>query len=133
MFLMLDFDGVLHTCAGGPDNPEFQYLPRLASVLMEYSDVQIVISSSWRSTFKLEELRGFFPVELRARIIGVTPRLKGLRIKEIKAWIKDNAPGAPWLALDDQEAQFSDRRRLILCNDGFHDAEEAELRRRLSN
>jgi hypothetical protein len=38
-------------------------------------EVEIVISSSWRETHFLEDLKANFSASLRGRIIGVTPSL----------------------------------------------------------
>ncbi|MBB4867156.1 hypothetical protein HNP46_006067 [Pseudomonas nitritireducens] len=129
MLLFLDFDGVVHKRR---DGPEFCYVPRLAAVLRDFPAVEVVISSSWRDTLTLDEMRAKFPEDLRLRIIGATPRLNGSRSTEIKTWVKSNRPGAAWLALDDELRRFTDKRRLVLCDDGFLEAEEAELRRRLA-
>ena len=54
--LFLDFDGVLHSMSGYRDQP-FCRLPLLEEVLVN-TDVDIVISSSWRFQYSLDELAG---------------------------------------------------------------------------
>ena len=131
MTLFLDFDGVLHPLSPTADQPEFCYLPRLSAVPRDFPDVDVVISSSWRTEFDLDALRAFFPGDLRARIIGVTPWLPGLRSQEVSAWLAECRPGASWLALDDQRQQWRKTSRLVWCEDGFRERDEDELRRRL--
>lgn len=131
MILFLDFDGVLHPLYPTAELPEFCYLPRLAAVLRDFPRVEIVISSSWRTEFELEALRAFFPADLQARIIGVTPWLPGSRCEEVLAWLREHRPGSPWLALDDQPKLWRQTGRLLLCGDGFREQEEARLRSEL--
>ena len=80
MILFLDFDGVLHPLFTRPELPPeesrpFCYLPRFATVLRDYPSVEVVISSTWRITRDLEQLREPFPHVLRPRVIGTTPHL----------------------------------------------------------
>ena len=139
--LFLDIDGVLQPEPPQPDQ-RLRSLPRLVSVLRDFPQVDVVISSLWRETLNLEELRALFPLDLRDRIIGVTPiaeRVDGWlparREGEILDWLQ--ASGricAPWIALDDQGWQFTQHRdRLIECvfYDGLDDRVEAILRKRL--
>jgi len=59
MILFLDFDGVLH-----PMNRAtgvFSLLPHFEQVMRDYPGVDIVVSSTWRETYSIEELRSVFP------------------------------------------------------------------------
>lgn len=73
--LFLDFDGVTH-----PDpclaEGAFCQLPLIEDVLLEFPSVEIVISSSWRDHHSIEELREFFALEIRSRVIAVTNSIK---------------------------------------------------------
>ena len=51
--LMLDIDGVLHPGQSGT----LIYLPLLETWLRAHPDVDVVISSNWRETHTLDELR----------------------------------------------------------------------------
>lgn len=81
-----------------------------------------MISSLWREHLTLDELRDLFPVDLRPRIIDVTPiaeRIEGWlparREGEILDWLE--AAGRAdenWLALDDAGWQFNQHRDLLI-------------------
>ena len=92
----------------------------------------------------LDQLRDLFPADLRERIIDVTPiaeRIDGWlparREGEILDWLEASGrDDDPWLAIDDQAWQFTQRRdRLVECFfcDGINDQVEALLRQRLKN
>lgn len=142
MILFVDIDGVLHPDPPQPDQ-RLRSLPRLVEVLRDHPQVEVVISSLWREHLSLEQLRDLFPVDLRERIIDVTPiaeRIDGWlparREGEILEWLEASGrAGESWLAIDDQKWQFTQRRDLLIaCDfyDGITDAIEAELRERLA-
>lgn len=122
MILFLDFDGVLHSELAA-EADLFGLLPRFESILRDFPDVQIVISSSWRENASLDDLRARFSPDIARRIIGTTPvipRVKQMvahREQEILNWLESAGKRRePWLALDDTEWQFKDHRdHLILC------------------
>lgn len=155
MILFLDFDGVLHHFSQDIVD-EFSRLPRLVALLREpkFAHVQIVISSSWRTRRlvhrrevimqmrPLEEMREYFPSDLRQRIIGLTPYLGGLltngvRQREIEAWLQaNNHEKSPWLALDDIDNLFdADCQNLVIVSGigGLDDSDELRLRNRLKS
>ncbi len=142
MILFLDFDGVLHPDPCYDQGKQFCFLKRLECVLLEFPDVEIVISSTWRENRSIEMLRGFFIPEIQQRIVGVTPNwhdheelfdvIGYRRQTEIEAWIR--AYGKPWLnwvAIDDKGFLF----RPFLPNlvqtrpeTGFDEIAEQQLR-----
>jgi hypothetical protein len=145
MLLFLDFDGVLHklTASGWvgerEENKLFRFVPRFESVVRDYPFAEIVISSSWREWKSMDALRETFSPDIAGRIIGMTPVLKirdagdvpGIRHREILAYLAGS--GADWLALDDDASIFPPGcAELIVCEDGFRDAEERALRAALS-
>jgi hypothetical protein len=136
MTLFIDFDGVLHP-AWTDTLPLFDRLPLLESVLRAVPDAEVVISSSWREAYTIDEIRGIFSKDIRPQIIGFTPRLPNIRRyqrqREIEAWLRTNRhPGARWVALDDYEEWFEPGcRHLILCQVPLDDETAAELLRRL--
>jgi len=147
MIIFLDFDGVLHPVfprreLTDEENQLFSYLPRLESVLRDYPEFKIVISSSWRQFRPWENVIGAFSSDISARIIGATPVLKSNeppypkhpRYEEILDFLEKNyLESAPWVALDDDPEIFPpDCTNLILCPDGFRDLEEEMLRNVLS-
>ncbi len=136
--LFLDFDGVLHP----HEHYRHQYfssLPRLEALLRDYPSVNIVITSSWRESFDLNELRQFFCEEIAPRIIVVTTciddRKPFRRYREIQQFLAKYAGlQTPWLALDDMAFHYPQPcPQLIVCNlrTGFGKTEELQLRHQL--
>jgi hypothetical protein len=84
-------------------------------------------------------VRGFFSPDIALRIIGVTAMIEcvgfamsyveRVRHREVLVWLDANGHAATqWLARDDDPKNFPPPSPLVLCVDGFHDAEEAALR-----
>jgi len=85
-----------------------------------------VISSAWRHTQRLDDIKRNFPMDVSLQIVGVTPdlletnvtwmasdaRLDGATVSthkrqgEITAWMGRNAPWGLWSALDDRAGGF---------------------------
>ena len=105
MILFLDFDGVTHSEPYAPE-AAFTQLPLIESVVRERVHVAIVVSSSWRESRSLDELRDFFAPDIQPRVVGVTPDLWDpalapayVRERECLAWLAANRPaGTRWLA-----------------------------------
>lgn len=143
-YLMLDFDGVTHHFFPLPGqeahNGHFAFLPNIEAVVRQCPyPVKIVITSTWRPNYTLDELRKRFAPDIAPRVVGGTPKSAlgnhpGGRLGEVKAWIADNAPGAPWVALDDTEELFaaSEQERftvpLVCCPDEFGSVQAQQLR-----
>lgn len=140
--LFLDFDGVLHPQHDGEPTPidqVFCHLPRFEELMREFPRVEIVISSSWRRQFPLDQLRARFSREAAARIVGVTPEIEDVagsylyarREEEILAWLRENeGEDVKWLALDDAAWQFR-RHRDCLVSCTWHTGLDNEAARRL--
>lgn len=118
MVLFLDFDGVLHPKGAG--HTHFTRLPILEALLREtdLTNVQLVVSSTWRQAYSLTRLRAFFAPDIAERIIGTTASLSDYRSEhergeEIEAWLSKNGNPA-WVALDDDLEGFSPRMRAKL-------------------
>lgn len=138
--LFLDIDGVLHPDGPG-DYADFSCLPRFCDVLRAADPagvVPIVISSAWRHTQRLEDIKRNFPTDISLQIVGVTPDLLEIsdawmiadahchgasvstykRQSEIMTWIGRNAPGGRWLALDDRASGFEGHCRQLFLVPG---------------
>ncbi|WP_231113361.1 HAD domain-containing protein [Pandoraea pnomenusa] len=76
--LMLDIDGVLHPGQSGT----LIYLPLLETWLRAHPMLTCDFVN-WRETHALDELRNFFSIELRERVIGCTPSANSTRLDEI--------------------------------------------------
>jgi hypothetical protein len=116
--LFLDFDGVLHSVVASKQDL-FCKAPLLNNLLTAQS-CEIVISSSWRLYFNLDELKGRLPPPVADLIVGLTgPCVAGpwSRYTEIKDYISRKNPQANWRALDDSFIDFPvDCKNLIRCD-----------------
>jgi hypothetical protein len=133
--LFLDFDGVLHP-ASGDSVPEFSKADALASAMQGYA-CEIVISSTWRFHYGLDQLKDFLPAGLAERVIGTTgedPRSHFSRHDSILAWLAQS-DAVDWRALDDANAEFRETSHLIACSPevGLEDAQVLELRKWLES
>lgn len=145
--LFLDFDGVTHPepCGG---ELGFCCLALIEDVLLEFPSVQIVISSSWRDHFGLEQIREFFSAGMRTRVIGVTASIKRPsadwlpghvpqyeREWECDGWMKKHCDwGTPWMAIDDRAHWFRPDCSDLLLTDsktGFGMDDQETLRQML--
>ncbi|MBU3613286.1 hypothetical protein ICN46_00050 [Polynucleobacter sp. Latsch14-2] len=116
--LFLDFDGVLHPSSLGTD-PLFSKASLLSMALYDI-DIPIVISSSWRFTHSMKELKEKLPSEISKKIVDVTgPAVMGKhpRYNEIVNYLATQKDIADWRALDDSYWEFpSTCPQLIRCN-----------------
>jgi hypothetical protein len=148
--VFLDFDGVTH-----PDPCEtgrlFTKLPLIEEVLRRFNECKIVISSSWRVVHPLDEMRGYFAVDMQSRVIGMTPEHRALRGGlvssysrqwECEAWLRGERVwlpqqrrlDSPWIAIDDRDDWFSpDCTNLLTTNSqtGFTPDDAIRLERML--
>lgn len=114
--LFVDFDGCLHVQGQLP----FEYLPVLDRLVAQASDVYVVVSSSWRETRSLDEIKNFFPERLACRTIAVTPVLPAQpfqRQHECLAWLNMNSAASDWLAVDDDASLFQPGHpNVVICD-----------------
>lgn len=116
-FLFLDFDGVLNavTPAGYvPAHPSLdrQCVARVARVVEELA-LSVVCSSSWREDYTLDQLKALLRAAggdvLADALIDVTPiyekvpKRRHVRAAEVADWLKDNAPEAAYVVIDDSD------------------------------
>lgn len=136
--IFLDFDGVLNTdeiceqSGRSHSHPLFSPQQHLSTELVtavhevvQSTDAQVVISSTWRRTYDVRCLRAFLwgcGFRETDRIVGVTPRLKGLpRSEEIAAWLRDRGSARPksFAIVDDDPGacprEYA-RERFVECN-----------------
>jgi hypothetical protein len=129
--LFLDFDGVLHPTHFAGEDP-FNRVHLLEESLAG-SDLEIVISSSWRFTHSIEKLRKLLPGSISNLVIGVTgaPVIgKYPRYQEIQTFLQSHGHGN-WRALDDSYWEFpTPCPELIRCNPntGISEKQIQELR-----
>jgi len=143
MVIFLDFDGVTHPEPYSQESA-FKQLPLIESVVREMSGVDIVVTSSWRETHTLDELRGYFAVDMQDRVIGVTPNLWDsaqapafVRERECRAWLAANRQvGTRWLAIDDRPSWFQPNCPNLFVTDtlqGFQPRQMEQLRKMIIN
>jgi hypothetical protein len=135
MLPFLDFDGVLHAAFDGRE-PDFCRLPLLGTVLRAASSVSIVISSTCREGFALDELRGLLSPDIAPRVVGVTLSLPASsRHAEIMRNLEQHATHATERGALDDAVVESPRGGLYLIfwdpRVGLTDAVARELELRL--
>jgi hypothetical protein len=127
--LFLDFDGVMHPefCHS---SKHFMHRDYFEEVARAFPDIELVISSTWRLTRSLDELRELFSADIAARVTAVTPRYPQLddvpdtlvgyeREAECRAWLLQQGYAArEWLAVDDRSWNFRPFSRNTFLVDG---------------
>lgn len=125
--LFLDFDGVLH-----PDEVYrvgerivlrmdgfnlFEFAEVLSELIAPYSELQIVLSTSWVRQLGFEVARAYLPESLQRRVVGATwhetvPRGwdKLTRYQQIQRNVAAHRHER-WLAIDDDCRGWSDEHR----------------------
>ena len=141
MILFLDFDGVLHEDPCFDGQRLFARAPGLAQALQPFPEVQVVLSTSWRTDRTLAEMLQPLPEDLRRRVVDATPLITASdapaalrpyrRHAECACWLRRQGhERTPWFALDDRPSLFAPHcEQLIVCesNVGFVDATARRL------
>lgn len=131
--LFLDFDGVLHSslCL---EAEHFSRRSLFEEVMRRFPAVRIVISSSWRHHFAIEQLRPCFSGDIAERIDDTTPLWvpggPANRFEEIMAFVRSrDLDEAGWLALDDSAFEFPRScANLVLCDGRYGLTEDVAMR-----
>ena len=119
--VFLDFDGVLNNSGSIAERGNcYEFDPKSVEALNEIlrrTGALIVISSSWRCYWPLQELvegldrAGVLP----GRVVGKTPELRTPRGEEVDAWLKAAPfPVAAFVILDDMDDMVMHQGRLVL-------------------
>jgi hypothetical protein len=109
--------------------------------MREFADVGLVLSTAWRTVKPFEELLEVLPIDLRERIVDITPRFGDFqalaplipyrRQAECVQWLHQNQlQNDTWLALDDRpDGSEPYCENLITCHPdlGFTAAVQARL------
>lgn len=142
MNIFLDIDGVLYPppIMVASEGCTYCHVARFETIMREFPEWKIVISSGLRERFGLNQLRSGFSDDIAARVVGVTPVI-GMSIPqcrqcEIERYLR-NADQVllPWIALDDMADQFAiGLSNLVLCDmhTGLDDCVEITLRAKLA-
>jgi hypothetical protein len=125
--VFLDFDGVLNNPSIWGKRPlQTEALDEnmvlLLNELVESMDLEIVISSSWRYGFQLDDLRSILKqkgLHDGARVISRTSSdPEGIRGNEVSAWLQDHGP-RPFIIMDDMGIdQFEGLGEHLIQTDG---------------
>lgn len=121
MILFLDFDGVLHPYPPTRSDPLWCRSNLLIDWLDTRPDIEVVVSSTWRLTRDLQQIRELLPQRLAANVIGCTGLVQEelyARQLECEQWMRANRePWIHWVALDDSIWNFRPfEKRLVTCN-----------------
>lgn len=136
--LFLDFDGVLHhffPLADSSDegNQHFAFAPNFEHAVRACErEVEIVISSTWRKAYSLDEIKQNFPPDIAAKIVGVTPIMglgntRGSRQLEVQAWLDEHRPHSQWVGVDDMPDLYETNVAVVACADQFGEREHERL------
>lgn len=118
--VVLDYDGCIHHCGvrwsavrgvflEAPARYSlFQHVALLEQLLAPYSDLRIVLSTTWAQKMGLKKATSFLPDSLQAKVIGATFELAEpgdyfpylSRGEQVVLDVQRRRP-AKWLALDD--------------------------------
>lgn len=111
MYIFLDFDGVLRRNSSNPSRFEADCLANFEEAVRTIEGVSIVISSTWRLGYTLNEIRRMFSPDISSRIAGKTAdsdsNEKHYRYGEVLAWLRKKAKGdEKWIVIDDDLDHF---------------------------
>ena len=138
MIYFLDFDGCLHRFfpLEGEDeasNALFAFVPQFEEAIRackkECGKVEIVVSSSWRHKYSLEQMKQNFSSDIQEMMIGVTPKIgagasSGARQDEVELWLRQQGrTGEPWIGVDDYPQLYKEGATVVACCDQFAERE----------
>lgn len=118
--ICLDFDGVLHPTMEGEyrmSATHFGWLPHLQRMLGADPDVVLLVHSSWRHKFNLEELRMLLGDVLGPRVVAAAPAGND-RWLAIQTWAAKQTEVLDLLILDDAPEEFPTSMpfTLVVCD-----------------
>lgn len=135
MVLFLDFDGVLRRAGSPLYQLDRDCVEAFERAIRELPGVEIVITSSWREGFTLEEMRKHFSGDIAPRIVGVTPMAQDrsrdqYRYREVLAYLRRRAKPTAWVAIDDDPLHYPEGCNVVLVDprEGFGEQTAASLR-----
>jgi hypothetical protein len=132
--IFLDIDGVLRRNGAPLYEIEADLRRLFEDTLRALPGAEVVISSSWREGFSLDEIKAHFSEDVAARIVGMTPVGQDgehRRYREVLAYLIHNGQkGRPWVAVDDDPGHYPASVRVILVSPtkGFDEKAAARLR-----
>ena len=137
VYIFLDIDGVLRRLSSPEWKLDLDCRDKFEDVIRRFPEIAIVISSSWRIEFSLEEMQAYFSTDIATRIVGFTPEAERLtkhyRHNEVLLYLKNNGIShQKWIAVDDDPEHYPDSCAVALTDSftGF-DVETAKTLRGL--
>lgn len=134
-YIFLDFDGVLHG-EGIQRHKLFEHAPKLCDAIRPYiKTTRIIISSSWRCDYSLDEMTQYFDDDIRKIFVGTTPILEESfmpcgRYYEIQKYCDENKIASnAWVALDDMARLFPQNLYNLILVDSCTGIGEKELKK----
>lgn len=130
LIIFLDIDGVLVTARAHDgktaivENFDTEAVKNF-NRLIRKTRAKIVISSAWRYSHKLPELKSIFKKwKVQGTLIDTTPQsLHDLRGKEIKSWIRKNKYKGEYLVIDDCVSDITPyiaKKRIVEVPNGWN-------------
>jgi Swiss Army Knife RNA repair-like protein len=120
VLIFLDIDGVLRRSGAPLYALEEDCRRAFEDTLRAIPNASVVITSSWREGFSLDEIRAHFSEDIAPRLIGVTPMAQQLddfkRHREILAYLRHRGAPSPWVAVDDDGSQYPPGCNLVLVD-----------------
>lgn len=89
--------------------------------MRQFTEVKIVITSSWREVYKLRKLQSLFTEDIGERIVGLTPisnsREGYYRHREVLAYLRRQSDAeSRWLAIDDDAEHYPQDAPVLLVD-----------------
>lgn len=106
--LSLDFDGVLHPTAEDKQRvgvAHFGWLPHLERLLAPHPEIMLLVHSTWRHQYDLEELRMLVGDVLGPRVAAAAPAGDD-RWLAIQTWVAEQSGALDLLIVDDAREEF---------------------------
>ncbi len=118
--LFLDVDGVLNNYKTGGLFTISKSKLRLLSYIVNNTNCEIVLSSTWRLNVmgELDVLKKRLWYR-KLTIKDVTPRFNSIRGEEIQYWLKHNEGVTSWCILDDSDDMLDDQRLNFVHTNGL--------------
>ena len=133
--VFLDIDGILTTVNSTYDENGIVFTPSAVYWLNELFvavDCEVVVSSTWRESYSLRELREELSC-LKVEIRSTTPVI-GHRGVEITTWLKDN-DCENYIVIDDvidEISEYIPENKIVHVQDGFNENGFAEIHYRIA-
>jgi len=121
MIIFLDFDGVLRRLSSHVDKFDHDCLFHFENAVRIYTNIKIVVTSTWRLEYSLDQIKELFSSDIADKIIGVTPEsmrlTKYYRYNEILLYLKiNNFMDEKWIAINDDQGHFPNNCPLIITD-----------------